>query len=259
MAPPGLGFASPNEAALERAASRPGRRFYFDWGRTVAGQRKDPPDSPFTPAVGLVQALDVALGLIEEEGLEQVYRRHGLLGRATRDAARALELELLGGGDEDANVVTAIVLPESIDGARVPKLMRDRFGDHDRGRPGPPQGQDRPHRPLRLLRRVRHHRHRVGARDDPAGARPRGRAGRRRGRRAARARGGRARARREGPRQGEDRRVRRPAAARRRARGRGRHRLGGRRAREPHRRVRRPADPLRHAADRRPARAGRTG
>jgi serine---pyruvate transaminase len=128
MAPPGLGFASPNEAALERAASAPAGRFYFDWGRTVAGQRKDPPDSPFTPAVGLVQALDVALGLIEEETLAQVYRRHDLLGRATRAAVQGLELELLGGGDEAANVVTAIVLPEGIDGARVPKLMRDRFG-----------------------------------------------------------------------------------------------------------------------------------
>ena len=128
MAPPGLGFASANDAALERAASNREGRFYFDWGRTVAGQRKDPPDSPFTPAVGLVQALDVALGLIEEEGLDQVYRRHDLLGRATRAAARGLDLELLGGGDDAANVVTAIVLPEEIDGAGVPKLMRDRFG-----------------------------------------------------------------------------------------------------------------------------------
>jgi serine---pyruvate transaminase len=128
MAPPGLGFVSANEAALARAAAAPGRRYYLDWGRTVAGQRQDPPDSPFTPAVDLVRALDVALGLIAEEGLEQVYRRHDLLGRATRAAARALELELLGGGQETANVVTAMVLPDSIDGAEVPKLMRNRFG-----------------------------------------------------------------------------------------------------------------------------------
>jgi serine---pyruvate transaminase len=128
MAPPGLGFVSTGEAALERAAAAPGRRYYFDWGRTVAGQRQDPPDSPFTPAVGLVRALDVALGLIAEEGLDQVYRRHDLLGRATRAAARALELELLGGGQETANVVTAMALPDSIDGAEVPKLMRNRFG-----------------------------------------------------------------------------------------------------------------------------------
>jgi serine---pyruvate transaminase len=129
MSPPGLAFASPNEAALEYAAATDTQRFYYDWARTVAGQRKDPPDSPFTPAVGLVAALDVALGMIEEEGLDQVFERHALLGRATREAAKALNLELLGGADDDnANVVTAIALPDSIDGGKVPKLMRDRFG-----------------------------------------------------------------------------------------------------------------------------------
>jgi aspartate aminotransferase-like enzyme len=128
MSPPGLAFASANRVALERAAGAPGRRYYFDWGRTLSGQLEDPPDSPFTPAVGLVQALDVALGLIEEEGLEQVFERHRLLGRATRAAARALELDLLGPDDENANVVTAIKLPEGIDGANVTKLIRDRFG-----------------------------------------------------------------------------------------------------------------------------------
>jgi aspartate aminotransferase-like enzyme len=128
MAPPGLGFASANEAALERAAAGPGRRFYFDWERTVKGQRAEPPDSPFTPAVGLIRALDVALGLIADEGLEAVYERHRLLGRATREAARGLELDTLGEADENANVVTAIALPDSIDGSKVPKLMRDRYG-----------------------------------------------------------------------------------------------------------------------------------
>jgi aspartate aminotransferase-like enzyme len=129
MAPPGLAFTSANEAALERAAASPGRRFYFDWARTVSGQGSDPPDSPFTPAVGLVKALDVALGMIEAEGLDNVYARHALLGHATREAARALDLELLGGApDENANVVTAMVLPDALDGAKLPKLMRDRFG-----------------------------------------------------------------------------------------------------------------------------------
>jgi aspartate aminotransferase-like enzyme len=128
MSPPGLGFASANRSALEHAAASPGRRYYFDWGRTLIRQMADPPDTAFTPAVGLIRALDVALRLIAEEGLEQVFERHRLLGRATREAVKALELELLGGEDDNANVVTAIRLPESIDGAKVPKLMRDRFG-----------------------------------------------------------------------------------------------------------------------------------
>jgi aspartate aminotransferase-like enzyme len=128
MTPPGLAFASPNAPALDRAAAAPGGRFYFDWGRTLDGQRKDPPDSPFTPAVALVRALDVALAMIADEGLEQVFERHRLLGRATREAARGLDLELLGDNDDRSNVVTAIRLPDSIDGGAVPKLMRERFG-----------------------------------------------------------------------------------------------------------------------------------
>ena len=73
-------------------------------------------------------ALDVALGMIEEEGLEHVFERHRLLGRACREAVRAIDLETYGPDDEGANVVTAINLPESIDGNQVPKLMRDRYG-----------------------------------------------------------------------------------------------------------------------------------
>ena len=128
MSPPGLGFASPNEAALGRAATAPRRGYYFDWLKTVAGQRKDPPDSPFTPAVSAWMALNVALGMIEEEGLEQVLERHQLLGRAARAAVAALELDRFGPHDDGANVVTAIALPDTVDGSDVPKTMRDRYG-----------------------------------------------------------------------------------------------------------------------------------
>jgi aspartate aminotransferase-like enzyme len=128
MCPPGLAFASVSERALERAAEQGSGRLYFDWTRTAKGQRKDPPDSPFTPAVTLFRALDVALNLIEREGLDQVFARHRLLGGATRAAAKALDLELFGPEDENANVVTAIKLPDSIDGGKVPKIMRDQYG-----------------------------------------------------------------------------------------------------------------------------------
>ena len=48
------GSASPARTRRRSSAPRPrpGRRYYFDWSRTLTGQRKDPPDSPFTPAVG---------------------------------------------------------------------------------------------------------------------------------------------------------------------------------------------------------------
>lgn len=127
MCPPGLAFASVNERALALAAERPGRRYYFDWGRTASGQRQDAPDSPFTPAVTLWRALDVALSLILEEGLERVFERHAILARAARAGIEAMGLERFGPDDPDANVVTAARLPDSIDGAEVPKRMR-RYG-----------------------------------------------------------------------------------------------------------------------------------
>jgi aspartate aminotransferase-like enzyme len=129
MCPPGLGFASPNDAALERAAEHAGQgRYYFDWQKTLKGQRKDPPDSPFTPPVSIFMALDVALRLIQEEGLENVFERHRLLGRASRAAVKAMDLEIFGPEDENANVVTAAKLPEAIEGGKVPKIMRDKYG-----------------------------------------------------------------------------------------------------------------------------------
>lgn len=128
MCPPGLGFASVNQAALDKAAERPEGRFFFDWNKTATGQRKDPPDSPFTPPVGLFMGLDVALDMIVTETMPVVYDRHRLLGRATRAAVKAHGWEIFGLDDETASVVTAVSVPEGVDGGAIPKLMRDKYG-----------------------------------------------------------------------------------------------------------------------------------
>ena len=131
MCPPGLAFAAVSERALAVAAdarARGARSYYFDWERTLKGQRKAPPDSPFTPAVTLIRALDVALQMIEQETLAGVFERHAVLGRAAREAVKGMGLELFGPEDENANVVTVARTPEGIDGAALPKIMRDRFG-----------------------------------------------------------------------------------------------------------------------------------
>jgi serine---pyruvate transaminase len=141
MCPPGLAFASVSERGMALAAENPGRRYYFDWARTAAGQGEDPPNSPFTPAVTLWRALDVALGLILEEGLDRVFERHALLARAARAGIEALGLERFGPDDDGANVLTAARLPETVDGAAVPKLMRDRYGVTVAGGQGRLKGQ----------------------------------------------------------------------------------------------------------------------
>jgi aspartate aminotransferase-like enzyme len=127
MCPPGLAFASVSERALALASENPGRRYYYDWELTRSGQAEDPPNSAFTPAITLFRALDVALELIFEEGLDRVLARHALLARAARAGIEAIGLERFGPEDENANVVTVARLPEELDGAAVPKLMRDRY------------------------------------------------------------------------------------------------------------------------------------
>jgi len=122
MTPPGLAFASVSQRALEAAARAGEGRYYFDWSRTAKSQAQGA--SPFTPAVSLFLGLDVALGMIEAEGLEDVWARHALLARATRAGALALGLDLYGDPDERSTVVTAIELPGDVDGGKVPGALR---------------------------------------------------------------------------------------------------------------------------------------
>jgi serine---pyruvate transaminase len=138
MTPPGLAFASVSERALATASAKGGGRYYFDWGRTAKSQARGA--SPFTPAVSLFLGLDVALEMIEAEGMENIWARHDLLARATRAGALALGLDLFGDPDERSTVVTAIELPGDVDGAKVPGALR-RLGitanggqDHLKGR-----------------------------------------------------------------------------------------------------------------------------
>jgi serine---pyruvate transaminase len=122
MCPPGLGFASVSERALDYAASNPGGRYYFDWGKNAKAQAKG--NSAFTPAVPLFIGLDVALDMIREEGIEDVLARHALLARATRAGAAAIGLDIYGDADERSTVVTAVELPDTIDGAKLPGALR---------------------------------------------------------------------------------------------------------------------------------------
>ncbi len=121
MTPPGLGLAAVSDVALATTGSTP--RFYFDWKRTRDAQRKL--DAPFTPPVSLVTALDVALGLLLDEGLEAVFERHVRLGRAARAGAKAMGLELFSPDEDRSAVVTAVLSPEA---AEVISGVRNRFG-----------------------------------------------------------------------------------------------------------------------------------
>jgi len=124
MTPPGLGLAAVSEAALAATGSSP--RFYFDWERTRHAQHEL--DAPFTPPVSLVAGLDVALGMLLEEGLEAVFDRHVRLGRACRAGAKGLGLELFSPDTDRSAVVTAVRAPDGVDSGDVVRGCRERFG-----------------------------------------------------------------------------------------------------------------------------------
>jgi aspartate aminotransferase-like enzyme len=124
MTPPGLGLVSVSAAAWAALGSSP--RFYLDWDRTRAGQEKL--DSAFTPAVTLVRGLNVALGLLLEEGLEAAFDRHVRLGRACREGVKAMGLELFSPDEDRSAVVTAIRAPEGIDSTELVLALRNRYG-----------------------------------------------------------------------------------------------------------------------------------
>ena len=76
----------------------------------------------------LVAGLNVALGLLLDEGLEAAFERHVRLGRACREGAKAMGLELFSPDEDRSAVVTAIRAPEGIDAKDVVRTLRDRFG-----------------------------------------------------------------------------------------------------------------------------------
>ena len=124
MTPPGLAMVSASAAAWaarERASSP---RFYFDWERTRKGQATL--DAPVTPPVSLVAGLNVALGMLLEEGLEAAFDRHVRLGRACREGVKAMGLELFSPDDDSSSVVTAIRAPDGVDSDELVLLLRDR-------------------------------------------------------------------------------------------------------------------------------------
>jgi serine---pyruvate transaminase len=126
MCPPGVAFASVSPAALDASARSTAPRYVMDWERTRKAQAKL--DAPFTPAIPIVRALDVALGLLLAEGLEAAFDRHARLGRACREGAKAMGLDLFSPDEERSAVVTAIRSPDGVDGTHVVEELRDRFG-----------------------------------------------------------------------------------------------------------------------------------
>jgi alanine-glyoxylate transaminase/serine-glyoxylate transaminase/serine-pyruvate transaminase len=120
MMPAGLGITCVSERALEaRRNSAMQPRCYFDYLDMLAQNKNG--YFPYTPALSLLYGLKEALHALEEEGLENVFKRHAYLAGGMRAAVQdGWKLNVCAKKPEwYSDTVTAIVVPEGFDAAKV--------------------------------------------------------------------------------------------------------------------------------------------
>lgn len=110
MLPPGLAFISLSDRAwkMNEASTLP--KFYFNLKKEREMQSKM--QTAWTPAISLVQGAVVSLGMLREEGLPAIFKRHDQLAAATRAAVLALGLQLF--SKSPSSVLTTVTVPASI-------------------------------------------------------------------------------------------------------------------------------------------------
>ncbi len=127
-ASPGLSFAAISPSAWAAQAEAKNPRFYFDWSYYKKSYELKNPESPWTPAISVVQGLQAALRMYFQDGPEAAFDRHRLLSRAIKEGVRALGLDLFGEALDRGCTVTAIRAPEGIDADRICAQVRADHG-----------------------------------------------------------------------------------------------------------------------------------
>jgi aspartate aminotransferase-like enzyme len=124
MSSPGLAWVALSERAWNAVAAARLPRNYWDFAAIRSAIERPRPETPGTPPVQIVLQVAEALRLIHDEGLENVYDRHGAMARRVRDACvdvgLALQCPAL---TRHSATMTAIALPDGVN----PKAFRDRI------------------------------------------------------------------------------------------------------------------------------------
>lgn len=123
MLAPGLAFISMSEKAWKLAETSKLPKFYFDIKKYKKSYATN--ETPFTPPVTLIVALQEALKMIKEKGIENMWNDYKLLAKAARAGMQALGLELF--GEVPCEVVTSAKVPEEI-GGKIVKTLREKYG-----------------------------------------------------------------------------------------------------------------------------------
>jgi len=124
MIPPGLGFLAVSDKAWKAYETAKLPRFYFDLGKYKKANAKN--STPYTPAINLYFALNAALELMKEEGLENIFARHQRLTQITREGVKALGLKLYAPDQYASNAITAVD-PSPLNAEDVRGVIRKKF------------------------------------------------------------------------------------------------------------------------------------
>jgi alanine-glyoxylate transaminase/serine-glyoxylate transaminase/serine-pyruvate transaminase len=125
MLPPGLSFNAISDKALAASKSAKLPRAFWDWEEMLAINDKG--FFPYTPSTNLLQGLSVAIGMLHEEGLDNVFARHDRAAEATRRCVRHWGFEIqCAEPAEYSSSLTAVRLPDghSADNLRAEILER---------------------------------------------------------------------------------------------------------------------------------------
>jgi alanine-glyoxylate transaminase / serine-glyoxylate transaminase / serine-pyruvate transaminase len=126
MLPPGLSFNAISEKALAANKSATLPRSYWDWQEMLGPNRNG--YFPFTPATTLLYGLKEALAMLQEEGLQNVFRRHDRHAEATRTAVRTWGLEIVCEDPREySSSLTAVFMPQGHDADRLRSIILENF------------------------------------------------------------------------------------------------------------------------------------
>jgi aspartate aminotransferase-like enzyme len=124
MLAPGLAFITLSEKAWKAVDNSTLPKFYFDIKKYKKSYGTN--ETPFTPPVTLIVSLQESIRLIKERGIENMWEDYKLLAKAARAGMKALGLELF--GDVPCEVVTSAKVPEGVEGGKIVKNLREKYG-----------------------------------------------------------------------------------------------------------------------------------
>ena len=138
MTPPGLALISVSPKAWDAIHKTP-RPYYFDL--QLCKQFMENNETPYTPAVTLFFALDEALQMIKEEGLEARFKRHATCANAMYTAAEAMGLQTFARREVRSKTVVAIKYPNGVEDKKFRGLLDSEYRIAVAGGMGKTKGQ----------------------------------------------------------------------------------------------------------------------